>query len=345
MSDTTDVKADALVFDETMKKKKKKVSSKDVPIEEEKKKKSSSKSKSTEEGTESVEGEKKKKKSSSSKSSSKEEAVEGEKPKKKKSSSSKDKESKEAGESTTTADDDEQFSNIDFSKKKKKSSKSKSGAEKDSKDETEEATTSTTTTSSGKKPSPYHYPDAEEEKQQQQQVQEDEEDDFDPTTAPGGITWAGTDRDYKYSELTYRIYHLIGNSELASDQKRQMKPPQVFRETTKKTVWANFAEICQTLNRKPDHVLSYVFAELGTNGSVDGNDRLIIRGRFNTSQIEIVIRHYISEYVACRNCKSPNTTLERNNRLYFLCCNACNSKRTVVVIKKGLELGKKQAKE
>ncbi|KAK5584621.1 hypothetical protein RB653_006235 [Dictyostelium firmibasis] len=168
------------------------------------------------------------------------------------------------------------------------------------------------------------------------------------TFVQGTIPWAGTDRDYKYSELTYRIYHLLqaNNPDLISDQKRTMKPPQVMREGTKKTIWANFAEICGTLNRKVEHVYNYVFAELGTNGSIDGNQRLVIRGRFKTSQIEIVIRHYISEYVACRNCKSPNTILERNNRLYFLCCNACNSKRSVAVIKKGLDgVGKKAPKE
>eukprot|EP01133_Synstelium_polycarpum_P011948 gene11948-13924_t len=167
------------------------------------------------------------------------------------------------------------------------------------------------------------------------------------TEAMQGTPWVGTDRDYKYSELTYRVYHLLqsNNPDLISQEKRAMKTPQVFRDGSRKTVWANFSEICQILNRKPDHVLSYVFTELGTNGSVDGNQRLVIKGRFQSNQMEVVIRHYIAEYVACRNCKSPNTILERNNRLYFLCCNACNSKRSVAVIKKGLEVGKNKQKE
>ena len=63
------------------------------------------------------------------------------------------------------------------------------------------------------------------------------------------------------------------------------------------------------MNRKSDHVLSYVLAELGTNGSIDGNNRLVIKGRFQPKQIENVVRHYIAEYVACRTCKSPDTEL------------------------------------
>jgi len=165
-----------------------------------------------------------------------------------------------------------------------------------------------------------------------------------------GLPWAGSDRDYTYEELAGRVYDLMHNNnpELGAKQKRYtMKPPQVCREGTKKTVWLNFAEICPILKRKPEHVLNYVLAELGTNGSVDGKHRLVIKGRFQPKQIENVVRHYISEYVACRTCKSPDTQLKKENRLYFLCCNACGSTRSVAPIKKGFEaqVGKRKKEE
>jgi len=127
------------------------------------------------------------------------------------------------------------------------------------------------------------------------------------------------------------------NPELSKTKKYVMKPPQVCREGTKKTVWINFAEICAIMRRKPDHVLNYVLAELGTNGSVDGSQRLVIKGRFQPKGLEIVLRHYIAEYVACRTCKSPDTVLKKENRLYFLCCETCGSRRSVAAIKKGFE--------
>jgi len=158
--------------------------------------------------------------------------------------------------------------------------------------------------------------------------------------------WVGSDRDYTYEELATRIFNMLHNSnpELAKTKKYVMKPPQVCREGTKKTVWINFAEICTIMRRKPDHVLNYVLAELGTNGSVDGSQRLVIKGRFQPKGLENVLRHYISEYVACRTCKSPDTVMQKENRLYFLCCEACGSRRSVAAIKKGFEaqIGKRK---
>lgn len=39
--------------------------------------------------------------------------------------------------------------------------------------------------------------------------------------------------------------------------------------------------------------MQFLFAELGTSGSVDGSRRLVIKGRFQQKQIENVLRRYI----------------------------------------------------
>ena len=49
---------------------------------------------------------------------------------------------------------------------------------------------------------------------------------------------------------------------------------------TKKTLWVNFQEICNTMKRNPEHLFQFMMAELGTEGSIDGNKRLVIRGKF-----------------------------------------------------------------
>lgn len=46
--------------------------------------------------------------------------------------------------------------------------------------------------------------------------------------------------------------------------------------------------------------MQFLFAELGTSGSVDGSRRLIIKGRFQQKGIETVLRSYIKEYVTCK---------------------------------------------
>jgi translation initiation factor 2 subunit 2 len=34
------------------------------------------------------------------------------------------------------------------------------------------------------------------------------------------------------------------------------------------------------MRRSPEHVFQFMMAELGTEGSIDGNQRLVIRGKF-----------------------------------------------------------------
>jgi hypothetical protein len=57
----------------------------------------------------------------------------------------------------------------------------------------------------------------------------------------------------------------------------------------------------------------FVVAELGTEGSIDGNNRLVLRGKYVPKGIESLLRKYIGEYVACTTCKSPNTALSRDS--------------------------------
>jgi len=90
------------------------------------------------------------------------------------------------------------------------------------------------------------------------------------------------------------------------------------------------------------------FAELGTSGSVDGQRRLIIKGRFQQKQIENVLRRYIVEYVTCKTCRSPDTELSKGeNRLYFVTCHSCGSRRSVTAIKTGFsaQVGKRKRQQ
>lgn len=42
-------------------------------------------------------------------------------------------------------------------------------------------------------------------------------------------------------------------------------------------------------------MIQFLYSELGTQGSVDGNQRLIMKGRYTQKQIESVLRKYIGE--------------------------------------------------
>ncbi|KAJ5668099.1 domain found in IF2B/IF5-domain-containing protein [Penicillium maclennaniae] len=109
-----------------------------------------------------------------------------------------------------------------------------------------------------------------------------------------------------------------------------------LREGNRRTIFANIADICKRIKRSDEHVTQFLFAELGTSGSVDGSRRLVIKGRFQQKGIESVLRRYIVEYVTCKTCRSPDTELNKGeNRLYFVTCNSCGSRRSVAAIKTG----------
>lgn len=168
-------------------------------------------------------------------------------------------------------------------------------------------------------------------------AREEEKENVDEQCTP----WAATDRDYTYDELLQRVFEIIldKNPDMAAGRKPKfvMRPPQVLRVGTKKTSFANFTEICKTLHRQPKHLLDFLLAELGTSGSVDGNSQLIIKGRFQPKQIENVLRRYIKEYVTCHTCRSPETILQKDTRLFFLQCESCGSRCSVASIKSGFQ--------
>jgi translation initiation factor 2 subunit 2 len=150
--------------------------------------------------------------------------------------------------------------------------------------------------------------------------------------------WEGTDRDYKYEELLGRVFNILreNNPELSAERRRTiMRPPQVLREGTKKTVFANFMDLCKTMHRQPEHVMAFLLAELGTSGSLDGQQRLVVKGRFAPKVFEGILRRYVNEYVMCNGCKSPDTILSKENRLFFLRCEQCGCSRSVAPIKAG----------
>lgn len=89
------------------------------------------------------------------------------------------------------------------------------------------------------------------------------------------------------------------------------------------------------MHRQPEHVQNFLLAELGTNGNLDGQQRLIIKGRFAPKNFESILQKYANEYVICNGCKSSDTLLTKESRLFFLRCEKCGSSRSVAPIRTG----------
>jgi len=185
-------------------------------------------------------------------------------------------------------------------------------------------------------------------------TKEQEEAVFDATEmAEGKGLWShDSTQPIAYPLLLKRFFTLLHerNPDLASSGTKsyRIQPPQCLREGNKKTIFANISDICKRMKRSDEHVTQFLFAELGTSGSVDGSRRLVIKGRFQQKQIENVLRRYIVEYVTCKTCRSPDTELSKGeNRLYFVTCNSCGSRRSVQAIKTGFsaQVGKRRRQQ
>jgi translation initiation factor 2 subunit 2 len=142
--------------------------------------------------------------------------------------------------------------------------------------------------------------------------------------------------DYTYEVM---ISHIMGilhaqNPNLIEKKHCRMKPPQLTQVGTKKTLWVIFQEICTIMQRSLQHVFQFFMAKLGTEGSIDGNQQLVIRGKYVPKYIKSLLRKYIVSYVTCKMCRSPNRELTRDPymRLNFCKYHDCGSSRSIVPI-------------
>jgi translation initiation factor 2 subunit 2 len=103
--------------------------------------------------------------------------------------------------------------------------------------------------------------------------------------------------------------------------------PKVFAEG-RTTVWENYEEIREKLNRDTEHFGKFILRELGTAGKVEGN-RMILQGHFTSDSINALVTEYVAEYVKCAECGRPDTHLIKYDRVTTLKCDACGAQRSV----------------
>lgn len=138
-----------------------------------------------------------------------------------------------------------------------------------------------------------------------------------------------------YTEMLERVYSLIGNTDTPATRKVIIPPPQVVKHGTKRVAFMNFAHTCKCLRRPPAHLQQFIDSELASTTSIDGNNCLIIKGRYDTLQMQGILRRYAQRYVMCQSCKSPETTLRREGRMTRMRCDTCTSETTVEEIHVG----------
>lgn len=141
----------------------------------------------------------------------------------------------------------------------------------------------------------------------------------------------GTTEDYEL--FLDRIVEIISEKNKGVNKSDWYIPvPLLFKQATR-SVWSNFGETCKILKREKDHLQAFILKELGTEGNIAGDnlEQLSLKGKYNATKMEGLIKKYALEYIRCPNCKSNDTTLTKNpsTRLRMLECNYCNTKISV----------------
>lgn len=129
-----------------------------------------------------------------------------------------------------------------------------------------------------------------------------------------------------YDSLLNRA--IARSPKLEGDGERFVVPrPRTFIEG-RTTVWDNFEEIREKINREADHFVKHILREMGTAGKVEGN-RLVLQGRFTSDTLAAQVDDYVGEYVRCAECGRPDTKLVKYDRVLTLKCDACGAQRSI----------------
>ena len=95
-----------------------------------------------------------------------------------------------------------------------------------------------------------------------------------------------------------------------------------------KFIIANFIKIAQAFRRDTEHFQKYLLRELATPGNLDG-PRLIINRKISSVLINQKIEQYVKDFVICKECGKPDTTLNKEDRFTYVKCQACGAKHYI----------------
>jgi len=129
-----------------------------------------------------------------------------------------------------------------------------------------------------------------------------------------------------YESLLKRIEKNISKD--AKDTQRFELPTVEITWEGKKTILRNFGDFPKALRRNTNIILQYLSKEFAVPAERVG-EKAIFVGKRDPDDFTRLFKIYLKDYVECPTCTSPDTKVERENRISFLICEACGAKSTV----------------
>ena len=131
----------------------------------------------------------------------------------------------------------------------------------------------------------------------------------------------------EYEKLLKRISDKISDGSTKNSTRFEIPPVDVVWEG-QKTFLRNFSEYPKILRRDPDKILQYLAKEFAVPAQLLGEKAMFI-GKRDPDDFTRLFGIYIKDYVKCSTCGSPDTKIEKENRIPFLICEACGAKSTM----------------
>jgi translation initiation factor 2 subunit 2 len=132
-----------------------------------------------------------------------------------------------------------------------------------------------------------------------------------------------------YTKLLDRAYSNL--PKITGTGERFEIPKVVGIRMGRRTIIQNFGEISSRINRDPHHLLKFLSREMATAASLDGT-RAIFQGRFDVQTVTRLLDIYAQRYVICPICKRPDTKIEKDGRFFFLRCEACGARSSILPV-------------
>jgi len=131
----------------------------------------------------------------------------------------------------------------------------------------------------------------------------------------------------EYEKLLKRIKDNLSEDEKESKTRFELPPVDVMWEG-QRTFLRNFSEYPKILRREPDKILQFLSKEFAVPAERAG-EKAIFVGKRDPDDFTRLFKIYLTDYVECPTCKSPDTRIEREKRIPFLICEACGAKSTL----------------
>ena len=130
-----------------------------------------------------------------------------------------------------------------------------------------------------------------------------------------------------YENLLKRIEKNLMKNSKAVDDRFELPPVDVMWEG-QRTYLRNFSEYPKIMRRDPAKLLQYLSKEFAVPAERVGDSAMFI-GKRDPDDFTRLLEIYVSDYIRCITCQSPDTKIEKEKRIHFLICEACGSKSTI----------------